>query len=142
MSDGVMIAFLPTDGSWCKQDLPHMTLVYAGTTDELAPTAFNELAKDAVSVARLTGPFTLDILGVDVFGDEPKVDVLRLHPTARLLTARQLVERWNASEYKEFSPHATVGPEGSAEGDVPPQLYFDRIMVGWGYKRLVFPLNR
>lgn len=141
MGDGVMIAYLPTDESWCKQDLPHMTLVYAGAIDTLEPTTFNELAKDAITAGRLTGPLMLDVMGVEVFGEEDKVDVLRLYPTPKLLTARALVEKWNGSSYTEFSPHATVGPEGTAEGYIPAKLYFDRIMVAWGYRRLIFPLG-
>jgi hypothetical protein len=54
VSDGVMLAFLPTDTSWCQQPLPHMTLVYAGTIADLPMSAFNDLAKDAITVARQT----------------------------------------------------------------------------------------
>lgn len=139
--NGAMIAFLPTDGYWCKQPLPHMTLVYAGQIDELEPTVFNELGKDALIVARMMRPFALDVTGVEIFGDEEKVDVLTLYPTPALLTARRFVEKWNASQHKNFKPHATVGPEGSAEGMMPPRLYFERIHVGWGSKSMVFPLG-
>ena len=141
MSDGIMIAYLPIDGSWCKQPLPHMTLVYAGTLLEREYSDFNRLAKDAISVARLTSPFSLDVTGVEVFGDEEKVDVLRLSSTPELIRARQLVEHWNKSEFTEFKPHVTVGPTGSARGMLPTKLYFDRIMVAFGNEDMTFKLR-
>lgn len=144
MSTGVMIAFLPSgDTSWCKQDLPHLTLVYAGDIADLPPTAFNELAKDAISVARMTKPFTLDVLGIDVFGSDEteKVDVLSMQKTPALYTARRIVEHWNASEYKELSPHVTVGPQGSADGVIPTKIYFDRLLAAWGNRQLTFQLG-
>lgn len=136
-----MLAFIPTDGSWCQQPLPHLTLVYGGTIEDLEPPVFNELAKDAITVARQTSPFSLDVTGVEVFGeDDEKVDVLTLQPTPPLLAARQLVEKWDVSQHP-FSPHCTIGPEGSAEGVLPTRLYFDRILVGWGNRDLSFPLG-
>lgn len=139
-----MLAFLPTDVSWCQQPLPHLTLVYAGSIDELPVTAFNELAKDAITVARQTRPFSLDVTGIDQFGgdseDNPSVDVLTLQPIPSLLAARHLVEGWNASEHP-FNPHCTVGPEGSASGNLPVRLYFDRILVAWGNRNIIFNLG-
>jgi len=136
-----MIAFVPTNTDWCRLPDPHMTLVYCGTISELSLGVFNELAKAAITVARmLHRPFSLDVTGVEVFGDEEKVDVLRLFTTPQILLARQMVERWNASEHP-FEPHATIGPEGSASGILPTKLYFDQIMVAWGNRQLVFPLT-
>lgn len=140
MNDGVMIAYIPTDGSWCRQDLPHMTLVYAGTLQDVDISSFNRLAKDAISASRVTRPFALDVVGVEVFGDEEKVDVLRLQATPQLMAARRLVEGWNASQHP-FNPHCTVGPEGSAEGRLPTKLWFEEIMVAWGNRRLNFRLD-
>jgi 2'-5' RNA ligase len=167
MADGVMIAYLPEEGAWCKQDLPHMTLVYAGTIDERQPTDLNDLAKDAISAARITGPFSLPVTGVEVYGeDDEAVDVLVLYPTPQLLLARNLVKHWNKSEFTEYKPHATIGPEGSAsatevpyvddgrtdyyedsrymrvkKSTLPDRLYFNRIAVVWGDKKLVFNTN-
>lgn len=141
MSDGIMIAYLPTDGSWCKQPLPHMTLVYAGTLQDHEYSDFNRLAKDAIVVSRLTPPFSLDVTGIEVFGDEEKVDVLRLSANPALIRARELVEHWNASEHREFRPHATVGPIGSARGVLPTKLHFDRIMVAFGNEEMTFRLS-
>jgi 2'-5' RNA ligase len=143
MSTGVMLAFIPDNTEWYKgPDFAHLTLVYCGDINSLEYTAFNELAKDAISVTRTMRPFTLDVLGVDLFGaeDEPKVDALRVQPTASVLTARQLVEKWNASQH-DFNPHLTVGPQGSAEGMLPTKLYFGRLMAAWGNRQLIFPLN-
>ena len=143
MSDGVMIAYLPVNAEWCMQALPHMTLVYCGTIDDLSPAAKNRLGKDAISAGMMTGPFTLEVTGVDTFGDDSeKVDVIKLHPMPRLLTARKMVENWNASEHP-FSPHATIGPVGSANDVViPPVIFYDRIMVVWGDERMVYRLSR
>ena len=141
MNDGVMLAFLPTYTDWCKQPLAHMTLVYAGTIDNVSYTAFGDLCKDALVVARtLRRGFLLDVTGVEVFGDEQKVDVLKLQETPELLTARRIVEYWNASEHP-FAAHATIGPEGSAEGELPTKLYFDKILCSWGPRNLTFRLG-
>lgn len=143
MNNGVMIAYLPVNSEWCRQPLPHLTLVYCGTIDDLIPSAYNRLAKDAISAGMITGPLTLEVTGVDVFGDDAeKVDVIKLHATPRLLTARKIVEDWNASEHP-FDPHATIGPVGLANDVIiPPFIFFDRIMVGWGEERMVFNLSR
>lgn len=137
---GAMIAFLPTTSEWCELDLPHMTLVYAGTIDKLPPSAFNALAKDAAALSMLTNPFALTVRDVDVFGDEEKVNVLRFRLTPELLAARRYVERWNASEHP-FNPHATIGPATSFVGIRPNVVGFNRIMVGWGDEQITFNLN-
>lgn len=155
MDGHAMIAFLPHNGSWCKQDLPHMTLVYAGKTEGRPESDFNALAKDAISAARITGSFRLQVEGVEVFGDDEKVDVLTFTPTPQLLVARKRVEEWNASEFKDFKPHATIGPEGSAaemfkgyqdpfetslRDGLPLSIYFNRIGAFWGERSLIFNL--
>lgn len=140
MSTGVMIAFLPTYGEWCRQELPHLTLVFCGDIAEIPFTAFNDMAKDAAFIARTTRPFSLEVKGVEVFGDEDPVDVLTLQATAPLLLARKYVESWNKSEHP-FNPHATIGPQGSAEGLLPTVLHFDQILVAWGNRHIKFPLG-
>lgn len=146
MNDGVMLAFIPAGGEmWCKQPDPHMTLVYAGTIDDVSYPAFGELCKDALNVVRvMKHPFVLQVVGIDQFGDEsldnPMVDVLKLESTRELEMARRIVQTWNKSDHP-FSPHATIGPEGSAEGVLPTQLYFDRIVAAWGPKQLIFRLG-
>lgn len=140
VSQGVMIAFLPTTSNWCRLELPHMTLVYAGTKDELQPSDFNALAKDAASLAMLTNPFGADVTGVDVFGDEERVNVLRFRLTPELQALRDYVERWNKSVHP-FRPHATMGPVGEVFVDrVPDVVFFNRIMVGWGDESITFKL--
>lgn len=140
-SDGVMIALLPITSDWCRQDLPHMTLVYAGLKSDLKPSDFNELAKDAASLAMLSTPIQLRVSGVSVFGPETdRVDVLNLQPTPELLAMRRAVEDWNASDYP-WSPHCTIGPTGESNPYIPSALAFNRIMVGWGEDALTFWLK-
>ena len=138
-SNSVMIALLPTTSYWCHIELPHLTLVYVGQIEDLTPVTHNELAKAAMSLAMMNHPFSLDVLDADILGDEDKVEVLLLRPSTSLLGMRQIVERWNASQYP-FNPHVTVGPIGSL-GDVLPQsITFDRIMVAWGDETLTYKL--
>lgn len=140
--DGVMIAFLPTTSEWCKLELPHMTLVYAGSKADLTPTDFNDLAKDAAAIAMLVPSFCLNVMSLDVFGpDDDKVNVLRFRPTPELTTMRGMVEKWNKSEFP-FNPHATIGPATDLAPVYPPTVVgFDRIMVGWGEEQIVFYLK-
>jgi 2'-5' RNA ligase len=167
--DEAMIAFLPENGAWCKQDLPHMTLVFAGPVEDLQPTDLNAMAKDAISAARITGPFSLPVISVERFGDgDDAVDVLVFYPTPQLLLARKIVEHWNKSEFA-FRPHATIGPAGSALTDkvpyyddmriernyevsesryqmmekssLPDRLYFNRVIVAWGDKKMILNTN-
>lgn len=140
-SEGVMIAFLPTNGEWCKQELPHMTLVYAGVISDLGPASFSALVKDAAMIAMLFRPFSLNVTHLDVFGDEEKVDVLRFQLTPELRAARRLVDKWNKSQHS-FKPHATIGPVNPMIDPLnyPRVLGFDQIMVGWGDESVVFKL--
>lgn len=166
MNDAALIAYLPENGGWCKQDFPHMTLAYAGPIVKLQEVDLNAMAKDAITAARVTGPFSLPVTSVEQFGDEDdKVDVLVMYPTPQLLVARKLVAHWDKSEHP-FKPHATIGPAGSAFVDdvsyyddtdvdpyresryqnvqkktLPDRLYFNRIAVCWGEKKLVFNTN-
>lgn len=143
-SQGVMIAFLPTTTDWCKQDLPHLTLVYAGTIDKLKPTDFNNLAKDAASLAQLASPFYLQVAAMEKFGTPgDEVDAFRLQPTTELWAMRRFVEGWNQSEHP-FNPHVTIGPVGSgARLDVIPKaIGFNQLYVGWGDEGLTFNLTR
>lgn len=165
MSDTAMIAFLPSNAPWCKQDLPHMTLVFAGKIEGRDKADFNAMGKDAISAARVIRTFSLTVIEVRELGDEgEEVDALIFYPTPQLLVARQMVERWNQSEYKDFLPHATIGPAGSAfADDVPPNdyggpgyendfqrkrrntlpasVYFDRLAVCWGDDKMIFSLG-
>jgi 2'-5' RNA ligase len=157
MSDSALIAYIPVDGSWCKQDFPHMTLVYAGLIVDRSETEFNALAKDAISAARVTGTFNLNVTSVDQMGEGiDKVDVLTLYPTPQLLLARNIVEKWDTGEFPNFIPHATIGPVGSAmtiadpapqysqsymRQSLPTKIFFNRIAACWGDKRLIFNID-
>jgi 2'-5' RNA ligase len=143
--DGVMIALLPTSEDWAKADFPHMTLVYAGKTQDLGPTDFNDLAKDASMLASLSSPITLRVKGKEVFGDgtqdNPSVDVFTLQATPELWAMRRAVEKWNASKFP-FNPHVTIGPQGTFVEFPPRYIGFDRVVVGWGEEYLTFALRR
>jgi 2'-5' RNA ligase len=155
-----MIAFLPVRAPWCKQDFPHMTLVYAGEIEGRSRTDFNDMAKDAISASRVIGSFSLNVTGVDTLGDEgEEVDVLTLYPTPQLLVARSMVEKWDKSGFLDFLPHATIGPAGSAyamqvdlgmntdtypgerKDTLPTNIYFNKLAVCWGDDKLIFDLN-
>lgn len=138
--DGVMIALLPITTDWCKLDLPHMTLVYAGVVEDMKPVDFNELAKDAASIAMLSGYLQLRVQGIEVFGDTEKVNVLKLQPSSELWAMRRAVESWNASEFP-FNPHCTIGPVGGPVEYTPSVLGFDRIMASFGEESLTFWLK-
>lgn len=166
MNDAALIAYLPENGGWCKQDFPHMTLAWGAKIDDMADTDLNAMTKDAITAARITGPFSLPVIAVEQLGDgEDAVDALIFYPTPQLLVARKAVEAWDKSGYA-FKPHATIGPAGSAFVDdvdyvddgesadvyrdydrnvrrktLPDRLYFNRIAVCWGEKKLVFNTN-
>lgn len=152
--DDAMIAFLPTDDSWCQQEFAHMTLVYAGEISEITEGDFSAFAKDMLSVSRVTGSFSLPVLAVEEFGEDmDAVDVLVFHPSPALMIARNFVMRWNKSEHVDYRPHATIGPAGSAfniaqgyadgyrKKGLPQSLYFSKIVATWGDKKLIFNLN-
>lgn len=145
MSNGVMIGLLPITNDWCKIEVPHMTLVYAGKTDDLPATAFNDVAKDASSLALICNPLYLRVTGVATFGkgndDDPLVDVFTLLPSPELWAMRRAVEKWNASEFP-FKPHVTIGPTGGYIENRPMSLAFDRVCVGWGDEYLTFNMRR
>lgn len=161
MSDTAMIAFLPANGSWAKQDFPHMTLVFAGEIADRPMTEFNAMGKDAIVAARVVGSFSLNVTEVRELGDEgEEVDALILYPTPQLLAARNIVESWNRSEFKDFLPHVSIGPAGSAFAQqnpstqpdweipstrradmLPSTIWFDRLAICWGDKRLIFNLD-
>lgn len=142
-----MIALLPMTSDWCCIELPHLTLVYAGEIKDLQESAFNDMCKDACSIAMLARPVTLRVTSREKFGnwsEDPAnaVDVFRLQATSELLAMRHQVEGWNKSEFKDFNPHVTIGPPGSVVNP-PSYIAFDRIMVAWGRdKDLTFWLKR
>lgn len=140
-STGVMIALLPTNSDWCKIELPHLTLVYAGVKDDLKPTQFNDLAKDTAMLAALSSGIGLRVVAREPFGDTNEVDAYRLQPTTELWAMRRAVEKWNASQHP-FNPHVTIGPTGTFVESPPSAIYFDRLYLGWGDESLTFWLKR
>lgn len=141
-SDGVMIALVPRDASWCKMKNPHMTLVYVGKVADLRVGLFNELGKEASDLALLGRPITLKVSGTEEFGGDgdPTVEVFTLQSTPELRAMRRAVEQWNASEWP-FNPHVTIGPLGTVVDIVPDFITFDKLMVSWGDQELLFSLR-
>lgn len=139
--DSVMVALLPTTTYWSHLELPHLTLVYVGKVAELRPTVWSDLLKVAYSIATVNPPQNLYTLGTAVFGTDEKVDVILIEPAPDLLRMRALFEQYNGSEFKEFRPHATIGPTGSANVIIPEKILFDRIVVCWGTEKRVFVLG-
>ena len=143
-SQSVMIALLPTTQEWCHIELPHMTLVYVGEIPDLRVSTLPEISKDVYDLAKNFPSQTLTVLGVEIFGKgDDEVDVFRLFPTRELLQMRQEVERWNGSEYRQYAPHATIGPVGTADRleSIPETLTFDRIVLSWGNENLMYMLQ-
>lgn len=140
IKDSVMIALLPITTDWCKIDLPHMTLVYAGEVEDVSYQSYVELTKDASHLASMNYPLTLEVTGEDLFGEARDTSVLTLRPNAQLKAMRHFVERWNQSEY-EFNPHVTVGTASDRADPVPAIIAFDRIYVGVGSSGLIFNMK-
>lgn len=136
----VMVALLPTTTYWCHQELPHVTLIYAGEIPDLKPTVRNDLAKQTISIAQDFGPFSVNVTGTDVFGTNHLVDVMKLELTPELRAMRSKLEEWNGSEHTDYKPHATIGPVGSPIENLPPRLTFDRIVFKWGDATLISDL--
>jgi len=136
------IVLLPTTEDWCKQDFPHTTLVYLGDIVNLKSFLLSDLLKIAYRISKLTNPVLLKVSGVDVFGEEEKVDVIRLVPTPQLLSIRDFFIEWDDGSFPDFKPHATIGPAFGSRENIPMMLMFDRICVWWGDEKNIFWLNQ
>jgi 2'-5' RNA ligase len=136
--ESIMIALLPTSSEWCHIALPHLTLVFCGKISfyEKNPLAFNDMCKDACTIAMLGRPLTLPVTTREKFGNwgDGEVDVFRLGLTPELKAMRNIVEQWTQSEF-DFNPHVTIGPVGSPVPDPPKYISFRRIGVFWGRKQ-------
>jgi len=141
VQDSTMVALLPQTNEWCKIDPAHTTLIYPGKKSELDPIVRDELIRLASSIAILTNPFPVKITGQEEFGDD-RVEVFRLDRTPELSSLRTIFETWDDSEFPNFRPHATIGPQGTFVENPPLFLMFDRIMVGWGEEQTTFWLRR
>lgn len=138
--DSVMVALLPTTDHWCRIELPHVTLVYAGKISDLSDSIRNELAKETIAIAMDFKPFTVEVLKTDVFGEEEKVQVLILETTTEFKKMRERLVYWNKSKHKTFKPHATIGPVDAPTERPPARLTFDRVLFRWGTNNLICDL--
>lgn len=142
-SNSSMIAFLPDQGDWCEQDLPHMTLVFTGEIDALSPLVKNILLKETFLLSASMDPFTLRVTGLEKFGAEDKVDVYTLEKTKDLINARYHVSVYDKSEF-DFSPHVTIGKHRADRTmkNAPKFLTFSNIVFSWGLEKIVYPLAK
>ena len=140
---GIMIALLPASADWTDVELPHMTLVFCGKIDERKPGDFNEMAKDAASIAMLSkGFFVAENIGIDTFGPpEELVDALVIRPTSEIMAARRFLEKWNRSDYPDFKPHITIGKHPVMLTNVSRLIVFNRLSVNWGSDSITFWLT-
>ena len=143
----VMLAFLPEDPYWARQDLPHLTLVYAGKQVEHSAEDFIQMSMAARWIGEAMTRFSLKVTEPDVYGsgtdENPYVDVFKLQPSSELVIARSFVEEWNKSEHL-YSPHVTVGPQGTiAEQEIriPSTITFNQVCLAWGPRRIKYPLK-
>lgn len=140
--DSVMVALLPSTATWCRIELPHLTMVYAGEIKDIKPTVRNEITKEAFSIAHTFGPLAAPVVRVGELGEADElVDALILEPTEELTRIRNLLKFWDRGKHPGFLPHATVGPQGAIVGlTVPHSLSFNKIAVSWGKERTEFVL--
>lgn len=133
--ESVMIALLPVNSEWCHIELPHLTLVFCGKISEYKdqPLAYNDMCKDAATIAMLGRPLTLPVTSREKFGNwgDGEVDVFRLRKTPELQAMRNIVDDWDASEF-DFNPHVTIGPVGTVVEMQPAYITFNKIGVYWG----------
>jgi 2'-5' RNA ligase len=138
--DSIMVALLPTTSDWCQQSMPHLTLLYGGKVGDVKGSVYDELLRAVIDIASSSAPVTLEVMGEDVFGEDEKVDVLLLRTTPVLLQMRRRVEAYNGSQFTDFKPHVTVGPEGSMADEIPGSITFDRILLSWGVDAKIYRL--
>ena len=142
-SESSMVALLPVETDWCRIELPHLTVVYLGNTFELPTSTKNELLKTVAAFSFDYGPLEIPTTGINVFGEAPdEVEVITLTKTKELSQMRDSVARWNASRYKDFKPHCTVGPIGSIVGNIPQKIVFDRVALFFGAEPIIHWLNK
>lgn len=133
--DTVLVCLLPTGPTeYCHQDLPHLTLVYAGGVVTRTEEELRRLRDTCATLARTVQHFTAPVTGGEVLGPpDERVDVLIFEKTPELEAMRAALEWANASDYTEFKPHLTVGAEGTMTKTpgwtAPPAIDFDRICM-------------
>ncbi len=137
--ESVMVALFPTTSDWCHIELPHLTLIYAGEIPDLPLSLKNTLAKSSLMMALACKSLTLEVLDLELFGEDENIEVLTFTTSPQLLAMRDILDEWDGSEYP-FRPHVTVGPIGSFSGKIPETISFDKIAVCWGKEILEFKL--
>lgn len=104
-------------------DQAHLTLVYAG--DDPQGVNITGLRSVVKQLARGGAPFTAQIIGHDLFGDNSDEPVLLLeHPEFKAM--RRQLEQYNRSEYSQFRPHVAI-PTLNGINRIPQDVAFDRL---------------
>lgn len=145
MNTSAMVALLPSNDSWCRQDLAHMTVVYLGELEDLSDTLRIELTQKVSDLACLMRGFSVKVLKQEIFGTDESVDVLTIDKSPQVLALRSFFQDHNASEHTDYSPHVTIGPhealsENTSKEPSPMYLTFNRIGLFWGDEQVVFYL--
>lgn len=146
MSDydsSIMIALLPDKAGWVKQDLPHLTVVYAGEIPDAKRSLFGEMVSETTALGLSINPMRLWSSGVKQFGEgDERVDVLTFETSPELLYVRQRVEKWSKSQYVNYNPHVTIGPVGSSEIEkLPRTVVFNKLLLAWGDRHFRYDLE-
>lgn len=146
MSDydsSIMIALLPDEAKWVKQDLPHLTIVFGGDIPDAKSGLLGEMVAMTTALGLSISPMRLWSSGVRQFGEgDERVDVLTFEPNPDLLHVRSCVEKWSKSQYKFFNPHVTIGPVGSASAtELPRTVVFDKLLLAWGDRHFKYDLE-
>jgi 2'-5' RNA ligase len=138
--DSVMVALLPVNRDWCRQDLPHMTISYLGHVPDLRESVHNELLKQALRLSMAYPSLQVPVTNVTEFGTDELVNVLLLEKTTELIQLYEFFKEWDITDFS-FTPHCTIGPTGSIVGvRVPEFIRFDRILVSWGQANTIYRL--
>lgn len=144
---GIMACLLPdADGARLSSlDLPHVTIVYGGKTDEDGRPDRDEMIRTARAFATSTnGPIEARISGAGDLGSEGAQVVFLEDPL--LSDARELFDEFNRSDHAGFLPHMTVDyvdddAPGIRAAAFPNTLKLNRIAVVWGEESDEFELG-
>lgn len=141
MSDGyddsIMVALLPKGETGSKLELPHLTVIYGGEIPEMTARETFDLIGTFISVMDGTPIPPLKVTGLEIFGDDEKVEVLTFASNPELDRLRTIFEPHHKSQYKEFKPHLTMGPVGSVRNkNLPDTVEFNRLILAFGDRKI------
>jgi hypothetical protein len=130
----VILALLPNDAI----DDEHMTLVYAGQTDQLVSAPLETMQEVCRRLATIFAPFPAWVTGMDAFGADSDVPVATID-SAQIHQLRACVEHFHNSQYG-LRPHITALP-GRPPRAPGSTFMFDRLALWYGDHREEFRLG-